>query len=195
MTRVSTAANAANLAPSFLESVVGRYRGTRLGRQELDAELLEDRADALWPRALIEAARVSAAPELTRIVVAVDPPASSGPHADACGIVVAGLGEDGRAYVLGDATVEHARPLDWARAVIRTYRRYEADRIVVEIDQGGDLVETVLRQVDASVPVRAVRASRGKWLRAEPVAALLAGPCRPCRRAARARGRDERFRA
>ena len=172
VTRVSTAANAANLAPTFLESVVGRYRGTRLGRQELDAELLEDRADALWPRALIEAARVSAAPELTRIVVAVDPPASSGPHADACGIVVAGLGEDGRAYVLGDATVEHARPLDWARAVIRAYRRYEADRIVVEINQGGDLVETVLRQVDASVPVRAVRASRGKWLRAEPVAAL-----------------------
>jgi phage terminase large subunit-like protein len=172
VTRVSTAANAANLAPSFLESVVGRYRGTRLGRQELDAEILEDRPGALWPRALIEHARVSAAPELSRVVVAVDPPATSGPHADACGIVVAGLGLDARAYVLCDATMIRSRPLDWARAVIRMYRRYEADRIVVEVNQGGDLVETVLRQVDASVPVRAVRASRGKWLRAEPVAAL-----------------------
>ncbi len=172
VSRVATYANAANLAPSFLDSVVGRYRGTRLGRQELDAELLEDRVDALWPRALIEQARVDAAPELARIVVAVDPPASSGPHADACGIVVVGLGFDARAYVLADATMERARPLDWARAAIRAYRRHEADRIVVEVNQGGDLVETVIRQVDASVPVRAVRASRGKWLRAEPVAAL-----------------------
>jgi phage terminase large subunit-like protein len=172
VTRVSTAANAANLAPSFLESVVGRYRGTRLGRQELDAELLEDRPDTLWPRALIEAVRVGAAPELMRIVVAVDPPATSGPHADACGIVVAGLGIDARAYVLCDATVIGARPLDWARRAILAYRRHEADRIVVEVNQGGDLVEAVLCQVDASVPVRAVRASRGKWLRAEPVAAL-----------------------
>jgi phage terminase large subunit-like protein len=172
VTRVSTAANAANLASSFLESVVGRYRGTRLGRQELDAEILEDRPDALWPRALLEAVRASAAPELARIVVAVDPPATSGPHADACGIVVAGLGCDARAYVLADETVMGARPLDWARRVIRAYRRYEADRIVVEVNQGGDLVETVIRQIDASVPIRAMRASRGKWLRAEPVAAL-----------------------
>ncbi len=195
VTRVSTSANAANLAPSFLESVVGRYRGTRLGRQELDAELLEDRADALWPRALIEAARVGAAPELARIVVAVDPPASSGPRSDACGIVVAGLGIDGRAYVLADATRMRARPLDWARAVIGAYRRHEADRIVVEVNQGGDLVETVIRQVDASRP----RAARARF--AGKMAARRAGcgfvrarPRRPCRRAARARGRDERFR-
>lgn len=172
VSRVATSANTANLAPSFLETIVGRYRGTRLGRQELDAELLEDRPDALFPRALVEGARVRQAPELGRIVVAVDPPASSGPHADACGIVVAGLGSDGRGYVLADRTVERARPLDWARAVIGAFHAYEADRIVVEINQGGDLVEAVLRQVDASVPVRAVRATRGKWLRAEPVAAL-----------------------
>jgi predicted phage terminase large subunit-like protein len=172
VSRVKTAANAANLAPSFLEAIVGRYRGTRLGRQELDAELLEDRPDTLFPRALIEGCRVRAAPELGRVVVAVDPPASSGPHADACGIVVAGLGSDGRAYVLADRTVERMRPLDWARAAIGAYRAHEADRIVVETNQGGDLVETVIRQVDASVPVRAVRAMRGKWLRAEPVAAL-----------------------
>ncbi len=172
VTRVKTAANADNLAPTFLETIVGRYRGTRLGRQELDAELLEDRADALWPRALIEMTRVRDAPGLARVVVAVDPPASSGPQADACGIVVAGRGEDGRGYVLADLTRERASPLDWARAVVLAYRRYAADRIVVEVNQGGELVETVIRQVDAAVPVRAVRAMRGKFLRAEPVAAL-----------------------
>ncbi len=112
VTRVSTSANEANLAPGFLEAIVGRYRGTRLGRQELDAELLEDRPDALWPRDLIERARVRAAPELRRVVVAVDPPASSGAHADACGIIVVGLGEDGRAYVLADRTRERASPLE-----------------------------------------------------------------------------------
>lgn len=172
VSRVATEANAANLAPGFLEAIVGRYRGTRLGRQELDAELLEDRADALWPRELIERARVRAAPPLVRIVVGVDPPATSGPHADACGIVVAGLGSDGRAYVLADATRERASPLDWARAVIAAYRRFEADRIVVEVNQGGELVEAIVRQVDRNVPVRPVRATRGKFLRAEPVAAL-----------------------
>jgi len=172
VTRVATAANAANLAPAFLERIVGRYRGTRLGRQELEAELLEDRPDSLWPRAMIERARVSAAPVLRRVVVAVDPPASSGPDADACGIVVAGVDEASRAYVLADLTREGVRPLDWARAVTSAYRRFEADRIVVEVNQGGDMVEAVLRQVDESVPVKPVRATRGKVLRAEPVAAL-----------------------
>ncbi|WP_108683223.1 DNA-packaging protein [Methyloceanibacter sp. wino2] len=177
VTRVATAANAANLAPSFLETIVGRYRGTRLGRQELEAELLEDRPDALWPREIIERHRVGTPPPLSRVVVAVDPPASSGPRADACGIVVAGLGEDGRAYVLADATVQGVRPLDWARAVIAAFRRFEADRIVAEVNQGGELVETVLRQVDPAVPVRSVRAMRGKVLRAEPVAALYERAC------------------
>ena len=168
VTRVKTAANAANLAPSFLEAIVGRYRGTRLGRQELDAELLEDRTDTLWPRALIEQARMREAPALARVVVAVDPPVSCGKEADACGIVVAGLGSDGRAYVLADLTRERASPLDWARAAIGAYRRHAADRIVVEVNQGGDMVESVIRQVDPSVAVRAVRAMRGKYLRAEP---------------------------
>jgi phage terminase large subunit-like protein len=177
VTRVATSANAMNLAPSFLEAVVGRYRGTRLGRQELEAELLEERPDSLWPRALLERCRVSAAPELARVVVAVDPPASSGPQADACGIVVAGLGRDvssgeARAYVLADLTRGGARPLDWARAVIAAYHRFAADRIVVEVNQGGDMVGTVIAQVDARVPVKPVRAYRGKYLRAEPVAAL-----------------------
>jgi len=172
VTRVATAANAANLAPSFLDAIVGRYRGTRLGRQELDAEILDDRPDSLWPRALIEDCRVARAPALKRIVVAVDPRASSGVKADACGIIVAGRGEDDRAYVLKDATLQGARPLTWASAVIAAYRRYDADRVVAEVNQGGEMVETVLREIDRSVPVRAVRAMRGKWLRAEPVAAL-----------------------
>ena len=163
VTRVSTSANEGNLAPGFLDAIVGRYRGTRLGRQELDAELLDDRPDALWPRDLIERARVRTAPEIRRVVVAVDPPASSGAHADACGIIV-GLGEDKRAYVLADRTRQRASPLEWARAVVRAYRRFEADRIVAEVNQGGELVETVIRQIDASVPVRSVRAMRGKWL-------------------------------
>jgi phage terminase large subunit-like protein len=172
VTRVSTRANEANLAPGFLEAIVGRYQGTRLGRQELDAELLEDRADALWPRDLIERGRVRVTPEMRRVVVAVDPPAGSGPRSDACGIIVAGLSSDDRAYVLADWTRERASPLDWAGVAIAAYRRYEADRIVVEVNQGGELVETVIRQIDRTVPVRSVRAMRGKWLRAEPVAAL-----------------------
>jgi len=169
---VIDSANAANLAPSFLSAVVGRYRGTRLGRQELEAELLEDRPDSLWPRALIERCRVSVAPGLRRVVVAVDPPASSSLRADACGIVVAGLASDGSAYVLADLTAEGLRPVDWARRAIGAYHAHAADRIVVEVNQGGDMVEAVIAQVDRSVPVRSVRAYRGKWLRAEPVAAL-----------------------
>ena len=173
VTRVSTAANAANLAPGFLEAIVGRYRGTRLGRQELDAELLEDRADALWPRDLIERARVRAAPQLGRVVVAVDPPASSGA---ACRRLRhhrrrAWRRRAGLCARRLDARAARARSTGRARWS-RAYRRFEADRIVVEVNQGGELVETVIRQIDASVPVRAVRAMRGKWLRAEPVAAL-----------------------
>ncbi len=172
VTRAATAANAANLAPAFLDGIVGRYRGTRLGRQELEAEILEDRPDALWPRALIEQCRVGTRPPLERIVVAVDPPVTSTRRSDACGIVVAGLGPDGRAYVIKDATLERARPAAWARAAVAAYHRFGADRIVAEVNQGGELVESVIRQIDPSVPVRMVRATRGKWLRAEPVAAL-----------------------
>ncbi len=171
VTRAATARNAANLAPAFLETVVARYKGTRLGRQELDAEILEDRPDALWPRALIEQCRVNTHPPLERIVVAVDPPVTSGKRSDACGIVVAGLASDGRAHVIRDATVEQAAPTQWALAVVAAYHRAGADRVVAEVNQGGELVTAMIAQVDSSVPVRMVRATRGKWLRAEPVAA------------------------
>jgi phage terminase large subunit-like protein len=172
VSRARTEANAANLAPSFLSAVVGRYQGTRLGRQELDGELIEDRPDALWRRDAIEAARVETAPPLARIVVAVDPPVTSGPRADACGIVACGRAGDGRAFVLADATTQGTRPLDWARTAVRLYDSLDADCIVAEVNQGGELVAQMLRQVSPGAPVRMVRATRGKYLRAEPVAAL-----------------------
>jgi len=174
VTRAATRANAAFLSPAFLSNVLKRYEGTRLGRQEIDGEIIEDRADALWTRAMIEAARVRAAPELRRIVVGVDPPGSSKPGADRCGIVAAGLSEDGIVYVLEDATVERAQPAEWAARAIALYRRHEADTLVAEVNQGGEMVRAVLRGVDAGVPVKTVHATRGKWLRAEPVAAAYA---------------------
>ena len=174
VTRAATRLNAANLAPSFLETVVKTYRGTRLGRQELDGELLEDREDALWSRETIERTRVSAASELTRIVVAVDPPAGGQKRSDACGIVAAGLGTDGRCYVIEDATIASAKPEVWAARAVALYRRLEADALVAEVNQGGEMVRSVIAGVDPAVPVIAVRATRGKFLRAEPVAALYA---------------------
>jgi phage terminase large subunit-like protein len=134
--------------------------------------LIDDRPDALWRRASLEAARVPAPPPLERIVVAIDPPVTSGPRADACGIVAAGRAGDGRAYVFADATVQGHAPLGWARAAAGLYDRVVADCIVAEVNQGGDMVTAVIRTVDAAVTVKAVRANRGKWLRAEPVAAL-----------------------
>lgn len=172
ITRASTRANAWNLAPAFLDAVVGRYAGTRLGRQELEGELIEERADALWTRATIEAARVEEVPPLSRLVVAVDPPATSGKRADACGLVVAGCDDAGTFYVLEDATMERARPAEWAARAIALYHHHAADALVVEVNQGGEMATAVLNEVDASVPVTAVRATRGKYLRAEPIAAL-----------------------
>jgi phage terminase large subunit-like protein len=160
------------LAPAFLTQVVARYQGTRLGRQELDAEFLEERSDALWKRHSIEACRVAVAPELRRIVVAIDPPASSGAGADACGIVAAGIAADGCGYVIADATAERLSPGRWAKRAVDLYDRLGADRIVAEVNQGGEMVEAVIRQADESVAIEKVRASRGKYLRAEPIAAL-----------------------
>ncbi len=172
VTKAATAANRDNLAPAFLETIVARYEGTRLGRQELLAEIIEERADALWRRGGIEACRVGGHPELRRVVVAVDPPAGSGERSDACGIVAAGISRDGTGYVLLDASAERLSPAGWAKRVVDVYHRLEADRIVAEVNQGGDMVEAVIRGADASVPVAKVRATRGKLLRAEPVAAL-----------------------
>jgi len=172
VTRAPTRANAFNLAPTFLQSVMKRYDGTRLGRQELDGEIIEDRPDALWSRALIEQCRVEAAPPLMRIVVAVDPPVSSHKKSDACGIVAVGLADNGVAHVLADDSVAGASPAAWAMRAIALWRRLEADALVAEVNQGGEMVRTVIHGIDRGVPVTPVRATRGKWLRAEPVAAL-----------------------
>lgn len=174
VTRAPTQANAAHLAPGFLDEVLARYAGTRLGRQEIDGEIIEDRPDALWSRAVIEAARVAEAPPLARIVIGLDPPASVRERANACGIVAAGRGEDGAVYVLADETRGGLSPAGWAARAIALYRRLEADSIVAEVNQGGEMVRAVLREVDATVPVRTVHATRGKYLRAEPVAAMYA---------------------
>ncbi len=172
VTRAATQANAYHLAPTFLKGVLARYKDTRLGRQELDGEIIEDRPDALWSRTLIESCRVSEATPLARIVVAVDPPASSGKRADACGIVAAGITGEGAIYVIADDTVSGATPAVWAAKAIALWRRVEADALVAEVNQGGEMVRSVINEVDASVPVISVRASRGKWLRAEPIATL-----------------------
>ncbi len=173
VTRMRTAENAANLAPGFLETVVGRYRGTVLGRQELDGELIEDLPDALWQRAALEAGRLGTIPELSRIIVGVDPPVTGHARSDACGIIVAGLaGETG--LVLADRSLKPARPLAWARRVVAAFEEFEADAVVAEVNQGGELVVEMLRQVAPHLPVRSVHATRGKWVRAEPVAALYA---------------------
>lgn len=174
VTRARTSDNAANLAPAFLDHVVGRYLGTRLGRQELDGELVEDRPDALWTRDQLEAVRITDLPDLARIVVAVDPPASARRTSDACGLVAAGLDREGRAVVVADATVRGVRPEIWARRAVQLYHERKADRMVAEVNQGGDMVAAVIREVDPTVALEMVRATRGKWVRAEPVAALYA---------------------
>ncbi len=175
MRRIRTLDNAGNLAPGFLEAMAGRYSGTRLGRQELDGEMIADREDGLWSRAALEALTLRGAlgecGPLQRIVVAVDPPAGIGPSS-CCGIVVAGLDRTGRGVVLADCSVEGASPASWGAAVVRAFRRFDADRVVAEVNQGGEMVSAVLRGIDAGLPVTTVRATRGKWLRAEPVAAL-----------------------
>lgn len=173
VTRGSTYDNLANLAPTFRDQILRRYEGTRLGRQELDGELLEDTPGALWSWAMFgaEGFRLTAAPPLRRVVVGVDPAASNGAEADHTGIVVAALGEDGRGYVLADATLRGS-PNEWGQAVAGASRAWQADRVVAERNNGGQMVEYVLRTVAPHLPVATVWASRGKHTRAEPVAAL-----------------------
>lgn len=172
LTRALTRANAAHLAPSFLESIVAQYAGTRLGRQELDGEMVEERQDALWSRDMLEKARISEVGALAHIVVAVDPPASSGKRADNCGIVAAGRNAEGEIFVLANSTLSAARPAQWARAAIALYHELCADDLVAEANQGGDMVRAVLNEADPAAPVTLVRATRGKYLRAAPVAQL-----------------------
>jgi phage terminase large subunit-like protein len=156
-------------AEDYRSAMAETYGETRLGRQELDGELFDEVAGALWTREILDEARVSAPPELKRVVVGVDPPASA--EGDACGIVVCALGRDDKLYVLADCTVAGQRPEGWGRAVSRAAQAWGADRVVAEKNQGGEMVGSVLLTVDCAMPVKLVHAGTGKAARAEPVAA------------------------
>ena len=171
-TQSSTYANRVNLAPAFLDQIIADYDGTRLGRQEIYGEVLDDVPGALWHHERLDELRVRKAPDdLEQIVVAVDPAVSSTEEADETGIVVVGRNELGEAYVLADLSGHYA-PLGWARLVGEAYRRHQANVVVAEVNQGGELVRDVLRQIDPALPVKMVHAKRGKYQRAEPAAAL-----------------------
>tara|TARA_Y100001937_G_scaffold40961_1_gene58141 strand:- start:2420 stop:3556 length:1137 start_codon:yes stop_codon:yes gene_type:complete len=173
ITRGSTFDNAANLAPSALAALEERYAGTTLGRQELYAELVEDVEGALFNRVDIEQTRVAEGhlPEMIRVVVGVDPAVTNNAHSDETGIIVAGRGIDERLYVIDDVSQKNT-PDGWMREAVRAYYKHQADRIVVEVNNGGDLVSNLLNTIDKHVPLRSVRATRGKMIRAEPIAAL-----------------------
>jgi len=175
VTRGSTFDNADNMPMSFLREIEDKYGGTRLGRQELEGELLEDIPGALWTRSSIDDNRLRKVPDLERIFVAVDPATSSHEGSDETGIVVVGYArdEDGyaRGYVLADGSLK-GTPEEWARKAVSLYREFNADKIIAEKNQGGQMVESVLKSVDRAVPVELVHASRGKYIRAEPISAL-----------------------
>ena len=171
VTRGSTMANRANLAASFLERIQSRYAGTRLGRQELEAEILGDLPGALWSMASLDAYRLREQPKVTRVVVSVDPAVTNTENSDEHGIIVAAITDDQRGVVLEDASIAGS-PSDWAKRAVSLYRSYQADGIVIEVNQGGDMVAHTLRTIDPNVNIIEVRASRGKHVRAEPISAL-----------------------
>ena len=173
VTTGSTFDNAANLAGTYLTAVKEQYEGTRMGRQELYAEVLEEAQGALWTTDMLDSCSVKQedVPDLIRIVVALDPAVTSNAESDMTGIVVAGIDVNGVAYVLGDYT-DRLSPQGWASKAIQLYHQFQADRIVAEVNQGGDMVRTTIHGEDESVSYRAVRASRGKYARAEPISAL-----------------------
>jgi phage terminase large subunit-like protein len=171
VTRGRTADNARNLAPGVVEALSARYAGTRLGRQELDGEILDDTPGALWTRAMIDSGQARNSPELRRVVVALDPSVAADGGGDECGIVVAGIDYEGRAWVLRDGS-GNLSPADWSRRAVALAEEHQADCIVAEANQGGALVEQTLRAAGARTRVRLVHAARGKRARAEPVAAL-----------------------
>jgi phage terminase large subunit-like protein len=172
ITRGNTYANAANLADDFLAELLAKYEGTRLGRQELHAEILEDKPGALWTLKRLEECRVSQAPAFKRVVVAIDPPITSGEDADECGIIGAGLGPDGHGYVVADRSERGLSPKQWAQKALDLYVTLQADCIVAEANNGGEMITNVIHGLDANVPVKLVWASRGKYIRAEPVSNL-----------------------
>lgn len=171
VTRGTTYENRENLAQVFLDVILDKYEGTRLGRQELSAEMLDDNPGALWSRDWIENNRTTTLPTLTRVIVAVDPAATSSAKADETGIIVAGIDSDRHGYVLEDMTIK-ATPEQWARVAIDAFNKWNADKIVGEANNGGDMIETIIKNINPDIPYKKVWASRGKATRAEPVSAL-----------------------
>ena len=176
-THAPTHANRAYLADSFLAEVESRYEGSRLGRQELNGEVLDDVQGAFWTSHMLGACRVKELPEVDRVIVAVDPPVTGHAGSDECGIVVIGVTHQGpraawRAYVIEDASVAASSPLEWAQAAVAAMKRHNGDCLVAEVNQGGDMVKQIVRQVDPMIRYQAVRATKGKSARAEPIAAL-----------------------
>ena len=169
--RGSTFDNAKNLAPSALIELKARYENTRLGRQELYGEILDNVEGALWTREMIEGARVTEAPPLVRVVVAIDPAVTSNSTSDETGIVCAGVSSAGEYYILDDKSLRSS-PDQWARQAVNLYHDYKADKIVAETNNGGDMVIMLLKQVDAGIATKKVTATRGKQLRAEPISSL-----------------------
>ena len=163
--------NRANVAGAWLEDIIRRYEGTRLGRQELLAELLDDAPGALWQRARIDELRVVQAPELARVVIAIDPAASSNEDSSETGIVAMGKGVDGHGYILADRSCRMS-PNGWGTRAVTAFDEFAADRVVGEVNNGGDMVESTVRTVRSNIPFRKVHATRGKRVRAEPIAAL-----------------------
>jgi phage terminase large subunit-like protein len=172
VTKGSTYENRANLARGFFDYVITKYEGTRLGRQELSAEILDDTPGALWTLSLIEKHRVVKAPDLIRIVIAIDPPATSGPHSDEAGIIAAGLAASGHSYILDDGSKSSAAPAVWAKAGTDLYIKRQADLIVGEGNNGGEMVGFTVLTINPNVNYKMVHASRGKYTRAEPISAL-----------------------
>lgn len=172
VTRGSTFDNAANLADDFLAELKAKYEGTRLGRQELEAEILTDKPGALWTYSQLEDCRRDEVPPLKRIVVAIDPPVTSGEDADECGIICAAVGDDGHAYVLADASERALSPKQWADKAVRLYVEHGAGSIVAEANNGGEMITEIIKSIDERIKVQLVYASKGKVSRAEPVSAL-----------------------
>ena len=167
----STYENKDNLPQKYFDYVIKKYEGTRLGKQEIYGEILADNPNALWTRKIIEDNRRNKAPELVRIAVAVDPEATVSEASSETGIIVGGICRDGYGWILSDGTIKGS-PDKWGNAVISEYHKFKADRIIGEVNNGGDMVEYVIHTIDSKVPFMAVRASRGKYIRAEPVSAL-----------------------
>ena len=170
-TRGRTQDNFKNLSPVFISSIISKYEGTRLGRQELEGQFLDDNVDALWKRVDIDDNKVHEIPQLTYVVVGVDPAVTSKDGSDDTGIIAAGKSKDGHFYILGDYTV-HDTPQKWGEAAITAYHKHQANKIVGETNNGGEMVEHTLKTIDSNIPFKAVHASRGKATRAEPVSAL-----------------------